>query len=129
MTFHALAGLMADITAAVITVGCFSVTVLSLVCHPVAAIMGNRFLVFVAIDAIASGVAVSAGPPVMGCLSAMPGGFPAKDMIFRFFCLMALFTESLTVRVAVVTRVCQATGEAVFGIPILVMVGRGLVSS
>ena len=100
MAFHTLSGLMTDVTATEITSGRFSVSIFSLVCHPVAAKMGDRFLVLMAVGAVSSGMAGGADATIMGCFNPVAGGFPAKSVVFRFLGLMALFTKSLAAGVA-----------------------------
>ncbi len=101
MTLHTLTRLMTDVAAAEITSGRLAVTVVTLIGHPVAAKVGDRFLVFVAIDTVAGRVTGGAGAAIMGRFNPVAGGFPAKLVIFWFFGLVALFAKSLTVRVAV----------------------------
>ena len=127
MTFHALTGFMADITTAEIAPGGFAVAVFALIGHPVAPIVRDRFLVFMAIDTVASRMTGGTGAAIMGCFNAVAGGLPAKIVIFGFFGLMTLFTESLMAGVAAITGVSQLAGKAVLGLPVLIMICRGLV--
>ena len=103
MTLHTLTGFMTDITAAEVAAGGFAVAVFPLVGHPVTPEMGNRFLMFMTVDAVAGIVTISAEAAVMSRFNPVAGGFPAEDMVFRLLSSMTFFTESLTIWMTVVT--------------------------
>jgi hypothetical protein len=92
---------MTDVATTEITPGRLAVTVVTLIGHPVAAKVRNRFLVLVAINTVASLVTGGASAAIMGRFNPVTGGFQAKLVIFWFFGLVALFAKRLTVRVAV----------------------------
>ena len=122
MTFHTFAGFVADVTATEIASGRFAVTVFALIGHPVAPVMRDRFLVFMAVCAISGGMAGGAGAAIMACFNAVTGGFPAKVMISRFLGLMTLFTKSLAAGVTACAGVGQLAGKAMLGLPVLTVV-------
>ena len=108
MAAHTITGFMADVTAAEITVCGFAVAVFALVAHPVSAVVGYRFLMFVTVNTIPGVMADGATASVMAGFDAVAGGFPAEIMVFGLFRAMTFLAESLAVFVAIATGGSQA---------------------
>jgi len=124
MALHALAGFMADVTAAEIVVSSFAVTIFALIRHPVTTFMRDRFLVFVAIGTVAGRMTGCTEAAVMRGFNSVAACLPTEFVIFGFFCFMTLLTESLSTRMTVSTGSRKLAGETMFTFPVLTVAFR-----